>query len=49
MLDNEKASCFLAIHCGTSLKFMRSFEDKLVLVFRKGIFEIANAVQAESL
>jgi hypothetical protein len=40
-LEQDKAHCFLTIFCDRSLKFCYSFEDKLALVFRKGIFEIA--------
>lgn len=48
-IENDKANCYFALNFGDSLKFMRSFEDKLILVFKKGIFEIASAVHTEEL
>lgn len=48
-IENEKASCYFVINFGDMLKFIRSFEDKLILVFRKGLFEIATAVAEEEL
>ena len=41
-LEKDKAICFLTIHCNHTLKFCYSFEDKLALVFKKGIFEISH-------
>ena len=49
LLENGKAHCFIAIHCSSNLKIFRSFEDKLVLVFKKGVFQIATACEAKNL
>lgn len=48
-LEKDKANCYFAINFGDTLKFIRSFEDQLILVFKKGVFEIATAVQTEEL
>ena len=46
-LEKDKASCFFSVFFGENLKFMQCFEDKIVVVFRKGIFEIGTAIGAE--
>jgi len=48
-LDKNKASCFFSVFFGENLNMIRSFEDKLVLVYKKGIFEIANVTGDEEL
>jgi WD40 repeat protein len=46
-LEKSQASCFFAVYFGDNLSFIRSFEDKLAIVFKKGIFEMARAVGPE--
>jgi hypothetical protein len=46
-IEKDKASCFFSVYFGDNLKIMRSFEDKLVVVYKKGIFEIATATDNE--
>lgn len=38
--DSEKAACIKSIHVGSTLKWMKGFEDRLALVLQKGMFEI---------
>ena len=46
-VQEDKAYCYFSVYFGDNLKIIRSFEDKLVLVFKKGIFEIATTLQAD--